>query len=420
MKRNLILWSLFLLMACRTYGQVTLDQCRHRAVENYPLVRQYALIEKTSAYNVSNAAKGYLPQFSLSGKATIQSEVTELPIKIQGMEIKPMPKEQYQLVAELKQNIWDGGEVRMRKALAQASTAVEREQLNVDMYALNARIDDLFFGILLLDEQLEQNRLLQADLERTAERVSAYLTHGIAGLADWDAVKVELLNTRQKQTELLTSKEAYVQMLSLFTGEALTTETSFEKPPVCNLPEKDAAIHRPELLAFDAQRAELNIKEKNLKVRYRPQIALFAQGAYGNPGLNMLKDKFSFYYIGGVRLSWNFGSLYTLKNDRQLLENARRRVDSHQDTFLFNTRLQMMQQSSGISALRRQMTDDEEIIRLRTNIRRAAEAKVENGTMTVTDLLHEMTAERLAHQTKALHEVQWLMKIYQLKQTANQ
>ncbi|NCC10773.1 MAG: TolC family protein [Bacteroidia bacterium] len=420
MKRNLILWSLFLLMACRTYGQVTLDQCRHRAVENYPLVRQYALIEKTSAYNVSNAAKGYLPQFSLSGKATIQSEVTELPIKIQGMEIKPMPKEQYQLVAELKQNIWDGGEVRMRKALAQASTAVEREQLNVDMYALNARIDDLFFGILLLDEQLEQNRLLQADLERTAERVSAYLTHGIAGLADLDAVKVELLNTRQKQTELLTSKEAYVQMLSLFTGEALTTETSFEKPPVCTLPERDATIHRPELLAFDAQRAELNIKEKNLKVRYRPHIALFAQGAYGNPGLNMLKDKFSFYYIGGVRLSWNFGSLYTLKNDRQLLENARRRVDSHQDTFLFNTRLQMTQQSSGISALRRQMTDDEEIIRLRTNIRRAAEAKVENGTMTVTDLLHEMTAERLAHQTKALHEVQWLMKIYQLKQTANQ
>lgn len=420
MKRNVILWSLFLLMACRTYGQVTLDQCRHRATENYPLVRQYALIEKTGAYNISNAAKGYLPQFSLSGKATTQSEVMELPFKIQGMEIKPMPKEQYQLVAELKQSIWDGGEVRMRKALAQASTAVEREQLNVDMYALNARVDDLFFGILLLDEQLKQNRLLQTDLERTIERVSVYLTHGIVGSADLDAVKVELLNTRQKRTELLAFKETYVQMLSLFIGETLTTETSFEKPPMCALPEKNVPIYRPELLAFDAQRAELNLKEKALSIRYRPQVGLFAQGAYGNPGLNMLKDKFSFYYIGGVRLSWNFGSLYTLKNDRRVLEAARRRVDSRQDTFLFNTRLQVMQQNGRISALREQMAGDEEIIRLRTNIRRAAEAKVANGTMTVTDLLHEMTTERLAYQTKALHEMQWLMRVYQLKQTINQ
>ena len=114
---------------------------------------------------------------------------------------------------------------------------------------------------------------------------------------------------------------------------------------------------------------------------------LFVQGAYGNPGLNMLKDDFSAYYVAGVRMSWNFGSLYTLRNDRRLIDNNRRKLETSRDVFLFNTNLESTQQSSAIQSMRRQMVDDDEIIRLRVNIRKAAEAKVENGTLTVTDML---------------------------------
>jgi hypothetical protein len=156
-----------------------------------------------------------------------------------------------------------------------------------------------------------------------------------------------------------------------------------------------------------------------LKTRFRPRFALFVQGAYGNPGLNMLKDDFSAYYVAGVRMSWNFGSLYTLRNDRRLIDNNRRKLETSRDVFLFNTNLQSTQQSSAIQSMRRQMVDDDEIIRLRVNIRKAAEAKVENGTLTVTDMLREITAENLARQTKALHEVQLLMNIWNLKYTLN-
>lgn len=150
-----------------------------------------------------------------------------------------------------------------------------------------------------------------------------------------------------------------------------------------------------------------------------PHFGLFVQGAYGNPGLNMLKDKFAPYYIAGVRLSWNFGSLYTLKNDRRVIENSRRQLDSNRDVFLFNTRLQMTQQDHAIRSMEKQMQDDDEIIRLRSNIRKAAEAKVANGTLTVTEMLREITNESLSKQTKALHEIQLLMNIYQLKYTTN-
>lgn len=207
-------------------------------------------------------------------------------------------------------------------------------------------------------------------------------------------------------------------MLSLLTGEEVLASASLQKP-VAESDIQVMANNRPELLWFDAQNGRLQVQEEALKTGLMPRLGLFVQGAYGNPGLNMLKNEFTPYYVAGVRLSWNFGSLYTLRNDRRVIDTSHRQLDSNRDVFLFNTRIQATQQESAVESVRRQMVDDDEIIRLRTNIRKASEAKVANGTMTVTDMLRDMTSENLARQTKALHEVQLLMNIYQLKYTTN-
>lgn len=417
MKRMILSLS-FLFAVAYMYGQITLEECRQKTQDNYPLVKQYDLIEKTKEYNLNNVSKGYLPQFALSAKASYQSDVTELPVKIPGIDIKSQPKDQYQVMLELKQNIWDGGEIHTKKEMALASSDVEREKLNVDMYALNERVDQLYFSILLLDEQLIQNQLLQGELGRSFRQVSAYMENGIASQSDLDAVRVEQLNTRQKRVELSASRQAYIQMLALLTGEELTENTVLTKPVESEVsPLGD--IRRPELMWFDAQSQRLEVQEEALKVGYLPRFGLFLQGAYGNPGLNMLKDEFAPFYIAGVRMSWNFGSLYTLRNDKKLILTGRQQLQNNKDVFLFNTRLQATQQNSGILSMRKQMQDDEEIIRLRTNIRLAAEAKVANGTLTVTDMLREITSESMARQTKALHEIQLLMNIWKLKYTVN-
>ena len=417
MKR--VIFSLsFSLFALLMYGQITLEECQRKTRENYPLVRQYGLIEKTKEYNLANASKGYLPQFTLSGKASWQSEVTELPVQVPGVDIKGLPKDQYQVMMELKQNIWDGGEIRSRKEQVKASSDVGREKLNVDMYALTERVNQVYFGILLLDEQLRQNQLFLEDLERTHKQISSYIENGIASQSDLDAVSVEQLNTRQKRIELTSLRQAYLKMLSLLTGEELAEDTKLMKPLEGEYSLLNE-IRRPELTWFDAQNNQLGIQEEALKVGYLPRLGLFVQGAYGNPGLNMLKDEFAPFYIAGVRLSWNFGSLYTLRNDKKVIASNRQQLQTNRDVFLFNTRLQATQQNSDIVSMRKQMQDDEEIIRLRTNIRLAAEAKVANGTLTVTDMLREITSENMARQTKALHEVQLLMNIWKLKYTIN-
>ena len=417
MKRTVFFFTLSL-AAMLAHAQLTLEECQRRAQDNYPLVRQYGLIEKARGYDLSNAGKGYLPQFSLSGKATYQSDITRLPVEIPNLDIETVPKDKYQVMLEVQQVLWDGGDIRSRKRLTRAASEVELEKQHVDMYALTDRVNQLFFGILLLDEQLKQNSLLQEDLGRTHKQVADYIANGIATLSDLDAVSVEQLNTRQHRVELETTRRAYLSMLAAFTGKDLSSETVLLKPAAEENIDRQMN-NRPELRWYDAQGEQLHQQEAALNTRLMPRFGLFVQGAYGNPGLNMLKDEFNAYYMAGVRMSWNFGSLYTLKNDRRRIDNTRQQIETGRDVFLFNIRLQATQQDAGIVSMRRQMADDDEIIRLRGNIRRAAEAKVQNGTMTVTDMLREITNESMARQTKALHEVQLLMNIWQLKYTLN-
>lgn len=398
-------------------AQLTLESCQEKAYNNYPLIRQYALIEKSQAYNLSNVQKGNLPQISLQGKASYQSDVTSLPFDFPGVPDELQPHDQYQAVINIQQNIWDGGNIQGRKKEITALSKERQAEIDVDMYALRERINQLYFGLLLLCEQIKQNKLLQEQLSHSLNQVTAYCQNGIANQADIDAVKVEQIKTRQEAVALRSKQEAYLRMLSLFIGESLTDKTQLEKPlasePLTN------EINRPELAWYSARQQRLFIQKQNLKNSFMPQFSLFAQGGYANPGLNMLQDKFQAYYIVGARLNWNFGALYSFKNDRRKIHTEQEMIRNQQETFLFNTRLQLTEQTSAIQALHQQMTEDDEMIRLQTHIRETAEVKVKNGTLSVIDMLQEITKESMAKQQKAVHEIQLLMNIYQQKHISN-
>lgn len=384
------------------------------------------LIEKTKEYNISNADKGYLPQVSLSAKASYQSDVTEIPVDLPGIDIRGMRKDQYQAMLQLDQVVWDGGNIRARKEVTRATSEVDKQKLEVDMYAINERVNQLFFGILLLKEQLKQNQLMQEELQRNYDNVTAYVKNGIANQADLDAVKVEQLNNIQQRHTLEATYRAYSEMLKIMINHPTPlTGNTLKKPDVNALLYKGEAysaefIRRPELNLFAAQNQQLEAQRKQLTAKNLPRLGIFVQGAYGNPGLNMLKNEFSAYYVAGVRLSWNFSNLYTRKNEsRQLILNQQD-VNVQKETFLFNTHLEITQNNSEIKKLTELMKNDEEIITLRNNIKKSAQAKVANGTLTVTEMLREVTAENIARQDKILHEIQLLSAIYELKYTTNQ
>jgi len=411
---------LFILLSgyLSAHAQLTLDDCQMKARENYPVIKRYGLIEQSKQYNLSNAAKGYLPQVQVNAKATYQSEVITLPITLPGITVPKLPKDQYQAVVDVNQVVWDGGMISSQKQAIKANSEVESRQLEVEMYALEDRVNQMYFGIILFDNRLEQNRIFMDDLNRSYQAISDYVNNGIATQADLDAVRVEQLNAEQTKTQLQSTRAAYVEMLSVMIGENIEPNAVLTKPAT-DFEALSPTVNRPELQLFDAQKELFDSQKGVIKSSYMPKLGVFIEGGIGRPGLNMLSGTWDPFYIVGARLSWNFSSLYTKKNDLQKIEINKNTVDTQRELFLYNIRLTEDRQNADIQRIRDLMKQDNEIITLRGNIRKAAEAKVANGTGTVTDMLREMTQEDLARQTKAAHEIDLLTAIYNLKNTRN-
>lgn len=420
MKHLILNCLLFVALPIAALGQsITLDECQTKAKANYPLVKQYDLIEQTAQYNISNANKGHLPQVTLSAKGTYQSQVTKLPITIPNVTIPGLSKDQYQAVVEANQVIWDGGAISAQKKITNANAEVEKQKLEVDLYALNERINQLYFGILLLKEQLRQNDILQNELQTNYNRVASYKQNGVANQSDLDALKVEQINAQQRGTELHSTQKSYFIMLSALTGLTIDTKTELIKPEI-NLASLNTTVnHRPEIGLFDAQNKLFESQKELLNAGDRPKIGAFVQGGYGKPGLNMLTNAFSDFYIGGIRLSWNLSGFYTQKNNLNKIEVSKKAMDVQKETFLFNSDLKTKQQQTEIEKLKSTLANDDEIIRLRGNIKKSATTKVDNGTLTITDLIREINAEDQAKQLKSLHEIQLIMNVYQLKNNIN-
>ena len=409
----------------QTFAQLSIEECYRKAEANYPLVKQYGLIEQSRDYNLSNAAKSWLPQIQLSAKATYQSDVTKIPIdfsqitnpQMADMKIPELRRDQYGAAIEISQTLWDGGISSAKRKTIQANADAEKADWEVSLYALKERVNQLFFGILICDAMLEQNRVLQDELLRNFEQITALVKSGMANQADIDAVKVEQLKAKQNFTQISYSKKAYLQMLAAFIGEKLDENTTLQKSEVTFTNSNE--ISRPELLFFDSKLLILNALEEEINADLMPKFGLFLTGGYGNPGLNMLKDGFTAYYIGGIRLSWNIGAFYTNKNRLSLLNSNRNAIAIQRETFLFNTSLNRRSKESEVEKFREILESDDEIIALRSSVKRTTEVKVVNGTANVTDLMRDVTAEALAKQEKARHEIEMLQAIYNLKFITN-
>ncbi len=388
---------------------LTIEKVYDLARKNYPLVKQRDLIAKTADYSVANASKGYLPVFSVNGQATYQSAVTTFPFKVPGVSIPEFNKDQYKVYAEANQVIYDGGIIKNQKETVQANEVVQQQNLKVELYALYDRVNNLFFGALLMDEQLKQNDLLQQDIQNGIGKAQARVENGVAFRSSVDELSAQLLQAQQSSVELAATKKGYLSMLGLFINAELDLNTILEKPAA---PILSGDINRPELLLYDYQKQVYDLQGKLLKDQLKPKLNFFVQGGYGRPGLNFLSNTFDWYYTGGVRFNWNFGGFYTLKNQQHILYLNKNSQDIQKETFLFNTKLSQLQQNETVQKYASLMEKDDAIIALRASVKKAAFAQLENGVLSAHDYMDQVNAEDQARQSKILHEMQLLQAQY--------
>ncbi|MBL7700017.1 MAG: TolC family protein [Chitinophagaceae bacterium] len=399
------LLPLFVLLPSWIFSQdLSLEKVQELARKNYPSIRQKDLIRKTADLNISNIGKNYLPQLSINGQASYQSDVTKIDVDFPGVKIDAPSKDQYKFTADINQLIYDGGATKHQKTLAGLNSKVEDQQVEVELYNLRERINDVYFGILYTDELIKQAELVAEDLKTGLKKVDAQVQNGVAFRSSSNLLKAELLKTQQRVVELRSNRKALTSTLAIFIGQPITEESSFK--PAASTADTTRQINRPELQLFTNQQALFQQQNKLITAKNLPKTSLFFQGGYGRPALNLLKNDFEPFYITGVRLNWSLSGLYTKKNEKAIVKLNQDIIEAKRETFLMNTNAQLESQQSEIEKLETLVESDNEIIDLRKSVTTAAKAQLENGVMTASDYLVEVNAEDQARQVLIAHEIQ--------------
>ena len=426
MLKQYLFLVLSLFTGAHLFAQVTLEECVKLAQDNYPLIRKYDLLKQTKEVNLSDINKSWLPQINAYGQGTVQNETPSFPESLAGMisqtgtSISRLNEWQYKIGADIQQNIWDGGTSKNQRKIEYAEDAERHAALEVQLYDIRKRVEDLYFGILLIEEQVEQTQNMQVLLQSNLDKLRTMFENGTAMQSDVDMVEAQYLNTAQQLIQAESTAKSYRKVLEIFTGEKLVGQELVR--PNASIPQ-DLIPNRPELKHFEAQMQTYKAKNANITVSTMPKIGLFAQAYYGYPGFDyfesMVNNNLSFNILAGVKVSWNIGAFYTKKSNQQKLRFASDNITVDRDVFLFNTNLKIQSLLDHINELKAIMKENDRIVELRTNVRKAAESQLDNGVIDATALLTKLTDEKQARLTTSYHEIQLLQSIYQLKHTLN-
>lgn len=419
----LLLLAAWLALSAET---VTIEQCVEKAEENYPLIRKYDLLAAACDIELSDIDKAWLPQIGISGQVTAQNAVPSYPETLShfldqaGQKIEGLGKVQYKAGVDVAQSIWDGGVARSRRRVQKAGTEVQKEALEVEIYAVRQRVENLYFAILLAEEQVKISENTLALVRSNLDRLRSMLKNGTAMQSDVDMLEAQALTIEQGRTQAQSAVKGYRKMLGIFAGfDMQDCELAI---PVAAVPSA-LESNRPELRLFENKKALIDASQRLSDTSLMPKVGLFAQAYYGYPGFNyfksMMERDMSLNLMAGLKVSWNIDSFYTKKNAKRRNDIDSQGVAVDKDVFLFNTNMQSASAMESIAGLREVMAKDEQIVALRQRVRQAAESQLDNGVIDATALLTKINDENQAELTARYHAIQLLQEIYNLKYILN-
>jgi outer membrane protein TolC len=400
--------------AAQEQQRITLEQCYTWASTYSPLAQQKALTITAGNMTEKNQNLKWLPQVDLNAQSTYQSAVTSFPVKLPNVTVDELSKDQYKASLEMVQPIYDGGIINGQRKLQHINTDIESQRVEVDLYQLQSRVNSYFFTALLMDENIALMKIVKEDLENNIRKISAQVANGIATKSNADVLRAELLKADQKIIEFRSVRKSSVEMLAILTGTAIAENSSFVKPMNIAI-ETEEIANRPEIKLYDLQRSLFQQQSKLISAKANPKLSLFANGGYGRPGLNQLKNEFQWFYIGGVKLSIPIMSHFTQQRERSVIKVQEQMVEKQKENFLNNNKQLLVQQKNEIDKYQQLLYTDKEIVDLRTKVKNTTAFKLENGIITSSDYVTELNAENQAMLNQQLHEIQLLQSQYNYK-----
>ncbi len=401
--KQTVFWALILLpFWSGAQNTLTLEECYQQTAAHYPLMKQSELIRTKNALEVKSINKTNLPTIQLNAQATYQSDVTQVPIEVPGFSVDPPNNDQYKATLDVNQVIYNGGKTSARANIKQAENNTQEQQIEVSLYQLKQEVNAYYFTILQVQEQMALLASKSDVLAKHINELQSGIANGAVLPASDQILKAEQLKIKQQITGLKYQKRQYINQLSALTGDTLANDVELQ------IPVNQIASNgiRPELKYYDLQQQQLERSKTLIGKTNAPNIYAFAQGGYGNPGLNMLDNTFQPYYIVGVKLNWTVFDWNQSKTDRQALQVAQEMVENQKETFTFNTNRKLDELQQEMDKNSEIIATDNEIITLREKVLTASESQFKNGVITASDYIQELSNLFEAKTNKKTHEIQ--------------
>ena len=400
---------------------VTLEEVCQMVEENYSFLGKYDVIESDRKLDIFKSQQNYIPSVNLKANVSYQTEVISFPEMVYDLlGLDRLRKDQYSIALELTQRIWDGGQTKAEKAIANTSADARKKELEVELFNLKQNVTNMYFAVLLVDKAIAQADIHVQYLDKMQKMMQDGFDKGIFSSVDLNELKVSMIEAAQARNELKMRRSTVLSTLSDLSGRDLH-DSQFQTPMAIRPAVAADFTARPEYALFEAQKKLADAKLGMLEVGRRPQFALVLQGGYGYPGYDILNDSFHPFALAGIRISWDLNNFFFSRKAKKLVEyGALRNIEMAQNAFEHQMNQQLIQQNNEAARLDGVIADDGEIVELRKAIRISSEDRFDKGIITVTELLEDVNDENIATLNKMIHEMELLKTLYQLKYTMNQ
>lgn len=391
----------------RAGDTLTVDQVRDLALQTNPLQQKKALAESVAALQLRNIRSNNLPRIQAGAQAGWQSDVFRFPVDNPVFDVPEIPKDQYKFTLDASERLWDGGSDRYLRQQRELERDLALAQTDVDVFQLRETVTDLYFKVLLLQEN---EAILNASVEYLQNRLrqaEAAVAGGAALRTAADQIRIQILQTEQQLAAVRADQQSLKTILATWIGRPDTGFHLRSPQSVIRNPSRSlGAINRPEYRFFELQQRNLQLAQDKLRLQIQPRVELFAQGGLGRPNpFNFFETGLEPFAIFGLRALWTPVNWGNRGRERQILALQAGAIDAQRQAF--DRRLQALTQKDQADQAKAQalLTQDDAIIALQEDIVRRAEAQVQNGVMTTTDYLAQVNLLTQARLTRKTHEI---------------
>ena len=398
--KNIFILLLLISISSNAQDILTLNQCYKLVKENYPTAKQIDLLQQKSNFEIDAINKDKWPKLNLIAQGTYQNQVTYIP----NPTIEPVNNDQYRANLDVNQLIYNGGSIDANSKLKTAQTKTQQQQVEVNLYQLKSRINQIYFSILLLQEQNDLLISKQKQLISKIAEVKTGIKFGAILPASEKVLEAENLKVKQQLATILYDKKRLFENLSALTYTTISDNTILDKTAVNR--NTSAENNRPELQFFQLQNDQIEASKNVISKTTIPKINVFGTAGYGNPGLNMIDNSFQPIFLVGLRANWNVFDWNKTHSEQQALAVSTEIIASEKEAFLLNNNMQLQDINNEIQKSETIIASDFEIINLREDVVKAADAQLKNGVITSSEYLVEFTNLYEAKTNQKIHEIQ--------------